>query len=104
MELAFNSINTQLRHEAAWDNPEALIILDKRRIEGVGVGGIGGTIHLHFMELSIYTSRNYPFNYPRKEHTRCIFKWFTLQFKHYLQRWRVRYLSALKFMGTVCCL
>ena len=39
MELAFPNINTQLRHEAAWDNSEASIILDKRRIEGVGVGG-----------------------------------------------------------------
>ena len=62
MELAVPNINTQLRHEAAWVNPEALIIHDKRRIEGVGVGGfypsphtggIWGTIHLHFMELSI---------------------------------------------------
>ena len=62
MELAFPNINNQLRHEAAWDNSEASIILNKRRIiEGVGVGGIlshthggiEGTIHLHFMELSI---------------------------------------------------
>ena len=102
MELAFPNINTLLRHEAAWDNPEASIILDLNNMSAWGdfihtpTGELG--------DLSIYTLWNYPFNYPLKEHTRCIFKWFTLQFRHYLQRWRVRYLSAFKFMGTVCCL
>ena len=60
MELSFPNI-TPLRHEAAWDNREASIILDKRRIEGVYVRGfypphggdsgnypftLHGTIHL----------------------------------------------------------
>ena len=31
----------------------------------------------------------------RKEHTRCIFLWFTLQFRLHLQRWRVRYYRRL---------
>ena len=53
--------------------------------------------HFFLKSLLIYTCR-------RKEHTCWITMWFTFQFRSYLQRRRVNYLSSSKWIGYIICL
>ena len=72
----------------AWMDKCKWIMILKKLNRGVRRGfnttyqGFGAIIHLHLQ------------NYPCTEHTRCIFMWFTLQFGHFLQRWRVRFIGV----------
>ena len=45
----------------------------------------------------------YPFTlvHAHKEHTCWVFMWFTFQFRPYLHRWSVNYLSSSKFMPII---